>query len=69
MSQFLSMQFSLSTGDDEINYFTGEQEVVAVEADPNAILPPGTYRVVDGQLYRIASSNPPVLPGRDTPSR
>jgi hypothetical protein len=44
--------FFLSTDEDELNYFTGETVGVA-EIVNESCLPSGTYRVVDGELYRI----------------
>lgn len=52
---FVSEQMSVSTAEEELNYFTGDQPVV-VPQDPNAVLPAGVYRVIDGRLYRVAGS-------------
>lgn len=52
--------FSFTTVDDENNYFSGsiEQRVRASEgAYPQ--LPPGVYRVIDGELCRIVSGLTP----------
>ena len=51
-------QFYFSTADDEVNYFT---KVVddGVPSSPSNPLPPGTYRVLAGQLYRILPGIPP----------
>jgi hypothetical protein len=35
-----------------LNYFTGS-EARSWEADLNAVMPSGTYRIVDDQLYQI----------------
>lgn len=55
-------QLSLSTAEEESNYFTGQVEV-SVKPEPDVILPPGTYRVVEGSLYRIVSPAPRTIPG------
>ena len=62
MSEFTIEQLSVSTAEDEMNYFTGQPEL-AVQPNVDAILPPGTYRVIEGQLYRIVSGIPAELPG------
>jgi hypothetical protein len=47
----------VSTADDEKNYFTGPTYSMApLTLDP---LGPGTYRVIDGELYRIVGLQPP----------
>jgi hypothetical protein len=57
------LQISLSTADDEANYFTGNPSP-PVKPDPNRLLPAGTYRVLDGQLYRVV---PGVSPRHSHP--
>lgn len=42
----------VSTAQEEANYFTGERPPV-LQPDLNAILPQGSYRVIDGRLYRV----------------
>jgi hypothetical protein len=61
MSEFTFEQLSVSTAEDENNYFTGQQEV-ALQPNPNSILPPGTYRVIEGSLYRVMRGAPLALP-------
>lgn len=61
MSEFTFKQFSVSTAEDQHNYFTGQPEV-PVQPNPNAILPPGTYRVIEGTLYRVMGGVAPKLP-------
>ena len=61
MSELISEQISVSTAEDEHNYFTGQPEF-PVRPNPNAILPPGTYRVIEGSLYRVIRGVPPKLP-------
>ncbi len=60
MSEFISEQISVSTAEDEHNYFTGQPDFL-VRPNPNAIRPPGTYRVIEGSLYRVISGVPPKL--------
>ena len=58
---FTFEQFYVSTAEDERNYFTeiaGEERTPARESKA---LPAGTYRVLDGQLYRIVPGIPPNL--------
>ena len=62
MNKFVREQMSVSTAEDEINYFTGQPEI-SVEPRPSKILPPGNYRVIEGRLYRIVDSVPPTIPG------
>jgi hypothetical protein len=53
-------QLAVSTAEDEHNYFTGQPEV-PVRPNPNGILPAGTYRVIDGALYRVVGGTPSKL--------
>ena len=62
MMKLTMEQISVSTAEEENNYFTGQPEA-SVEPRPNAILPPGTYRVIDGELYRVVDSVPLTIPG------
>lgn len=52
------IQFSLSTAEDEKNYFSGSTPPPHPELSPENALPPGTYRVIDGQLFRVAAGVP-----------
>lgn len=54
----VQMQLSLSTAEDERNYFTGSSPVSPPEPDPEAILPPGIYRVIDGEIFRVSAGAP-----------
>jgi hypothetical protein len=56
-----SEQLSVSTAEEEENYFT-EETVVSPQAPSEAVLPPGTYRVIDGQLFRVLPGPPPLDP-------
>lgn len=57
-SLLTDFQFSLSTAEDERNYFSGSTPAPQPEVAPEDVLPPGTYRVIDGQLYRVAAGVP-----------
>jgi hypothetical protein len=54
VSLYLSpaVQISLSTAEDSLNYFTGNEPRLQ-EADENTVMPSGTYRIVDDQLFQI----------------
>lgn len=73
MSELTVFQISLSTADDEVNYFTGSAPPpFRLDSDPNRLLPPGTYRVLDGRLCRIVSGvaprhNQPIVASEKTP--
>ncbi len=60
MNVFKSDQLSVSTAQEESNYFTG-QPLATLEPDPSAILPPGLYRVIDGRLYRVIEGVAPAM--------
>lgn len=68
MTEFIVEQLSLSTAYDEANYFTGQPEV-PWRPDPNEILRPGTYRVIDGQLYRVVGGMAPTKPQTESDPR
>lgn len=55
---FVSFQFSLSTGEDEKNYFGRSDQDPPVRSEDIGKLVPGTYRVLDGELFRIVSGFP-----------
>lgn len=59
MIEFISCQMSVSTAEEESNYFTGERSRIHHE-DPNLAMPAGNYRVINGQLYRIVSIGAPT---------
>jgi hypothetical protein len=50
-------QISVSTADEERNYFSGSVKPEAPTQSGSA-MPTGTYRVVDGMLYLILPSAP-----------
>jgi len=61
MINFVFEDFSVTTAEDEQNYFTGQQEL-PIHTNPSVMVPPGTYRIIDGELYRINQGSPlPVL--------
>jgi hypothetical protein len=59
MREFVECFFTATTADDQMNCFSGE---LGKEVSPfygtSQQLPPGTYRVIDGSLYRIVSGLP-----------
>jgi hypothetical protein len=59
-------QFSLSTAEEERNYFTGETAGVPSAFGFEAAIPDGQYRVLNGALYRVMAGLPPSLaiPGK-----
>ena len=61
-------QLSLSTADIEAGYFTC-REVPTQWTDPRLIVPPGTYRVFEGQLYRIVPGKPQTTAANSRGSR
>jgi hypothetical protein len=52
VNELTVLQISLSTADDEANYFTGSP-IPSVVPNLARSLPAGMYRVIDGQLCRI----------------
>ena len=57
---FVMEQFSLSTAEDEKNYFTGQPASMEQPlAEP--VLPAGIYRVIDNQLYRVVPGIAPTV--------
>lgn len=60
---FTKEQMSLSTAEDELNYFSGSVQVGASKPAGSA-MPDGMYRVVDGGLYLVLPTAPePEAPG------
>ena len=60
MNCFISEQLSVSTAEEENNYFTGQPPAI-IQLNLNAILPPGMYRVIDGRLYRVVDGVSAVM--------
>lgn len=54
---FTKFQLSVSTAEDELNYFSGSLPDEAPAPAGNA-MPTGTYRVVDGSLYLVLPQLP-----------
>jgi len=52
VNELTVLQISLSTADEEANYFTGSP-IPSVVPNLDRLLPAGTYRVIDGQLCRV----------------
>lgn len=59
-SPLTDFQFSLSTAEDERNYFSALTPPPLPEPAPEDVLAPGTYRVIDGRLFRITTGVPPL---------
>lgn len=59
MPELVEFQISLSTAEEELNYFTGH-EAATFEVYPAPVMPAGTYRMVDGRLYRIVPEAAPI---------
>ncbi len=59
MSTFSDGQLIVSTADEEFNYF----RIVFSDypKDEFLTIPPGQYRIIDGQLYRIVPGVSPHL--------
>ena len=58
-------QIAFSTADEEGFYFSGDP--VIAEPHPISPLPGGTYRVVDGVLYRVFPGPAPLTIGVEGP--
>ena len=69
-SNFIQMQISLSTAEDARNYFWGDLPPTR-PPETGYVLPPGTYRVIDGMLFRLVPGLPPgIAPSRQiSPAR
>jgi len=54
----VQFQLEMSTREEELNLFGGEarQSAIISEIDSNSIMPPGTYRVINGEICRIISA-------------
>jgi hypothetical protein len=58
--EFVQFQIEVSTGEEELNLFWAGQPTIANEIDSNFIMQPGTYRVVNGEVYRIVGGAAPL---------
>ena len=66
-NQLIEFQLSVSTADDEKAYFTGNEGVAIGSATENSLsLPAGTYRLIEGALYRIVPGIPPTMRGKNS---
>ena len=59
MSQFVEVNFSLSTAEEERNQFVGP--IFEQRASGEQELPPGHYRIVNDQLFQILEGIPSHL--------
>ena len=59
MIEFVMENFSVTTAEDERNYFTNQPEP-NIHPSPNVVVRPGVYRIIDGELYRINPGSPPI---------
>jgi hypothetical protein len=59
---FVQFQIETSTGEEELNLFGGGagQFAITSEIDSNSIMPPGIYRVMNGEIYRIIGGSAPI---------
>lgn len=56
---FVEMQLSLSTAEEAQDLFSEEVKQISMDESTHG-LPAGTYRVVDGVLYRLVPGSPPA---------
>lgn len=63
MKNLTTFLFTHTTGDDQLNYFSGEFSSGVYEYGNSELLnvDEGNYRVIDGQLYQIKPDLPPIL--------
>lgn len=54
---FTSALLSLSTAEEDRNYFNASTPAPPVQA-MDGVIPPGVYRVIDGEIFRIDSGVP-----------
>lgn len=57
--ELIEFQIALSTGEQEETLFGDRDPVREAQGVEEACLSPGTYRVVDGELYRLVPGVPP----------
>ncbi|MBX3134580.1 MAG: hypothetical protein KF689_14450 [Gemmatimonadaceae bacterium] len=58
--RFVVEQFSLSTADEEASLVVDQDWDENVAPESQATLPPGNYRVLAGELFRIVPGSPAV---------
>lgn len=56
--EFVCYQISQTTAEEERNYFYQTAPLDPVEDGSAHVMPPGEYRVIDGQIYRIVDGTP-----------
>jgi hypothetical protein len=57
MTEFISEQFSLSTADEEQNFFyDGDYKYTPSEITP--VISEGTFRIIDGKIFMIVPGSP-----------
>lgn len=63
MNEFVTYMFTNTTGEDQLNYFSGEVGSSLYGTNDISLfdMEQGTYRVIDGRLYRIKHDLPPAL--------
>jgi len=61
MTEFVQFQIEMSTAEEERTLFSSEQSEIAGKSDSNSIMPAGTYRLVNGEIYRIVAGPAPIL--------
>lgn len=57
--KLIEFQMALSTGEQEEALFSGRDPIREKQGAEESCLSPGTYRVVDGELYRLVPGVPP----------
>lgn len=56
----VSYQFSLSTGEDELNYFYGQNNFEKSIRSTDKVLSDGIYRIIDDELCQIIPGAPTI---------
>ena len=57
--ELIEFQMALSTGEQEEVLFNEREPSKGIQGMEEGSLSPGTYRVVDGELYRLVPGSPP----------
>jgi hypothetical protein len=63
MNELTAYLFTHTTGEDQQHYFSGEFGSTSHGFDNVTLIDiePGSYRMIDGQLYQIKTALPPAL--------
>jgi len=62
MKNFITFWFENTSGQDQTNYFSGETNLFPRCQSGSFIeMTPGTYRIIDGNYYKISSEIPEFL--------